>query len=118
MLSKKRSEWLSITYAEAGVPSTATQGLDKTEAWSIRNSIQSKMGQPIQELDEKHNPFDPTAGSTDVDKVVPFGKDRVAAALHTAMESFGCQSTSETASVLQCKRKRGHSELTGPAGSR
>jgi hypothetical protein len=116
MLSKRRSCWLSIAWLEAGKSSTATLLLDKSEAWNIKTALQSKTGRSIDELDGKLNAFDPTVGSTDVDRVVPFERGRVVAALHAAMAAFGCQVASETSAVTQCRRKHGHSELTGVGG--
>jgi hypothetical protein len=116
MLSKRRSNWLAIAWEEAGLVSTITLHLDKSETWNIRTEFESKTGRQIEDLDEKRNPFDPTIGSTDVDTLVPFGRDRVTSALHSAMGSFGCTVVKETPSAVHCRRKRGHSELTGEGG--
>lgn len=116
ILSKKRTEWLSISWVEAGTPLETTLWLDKREATDIRAALESRTGKSVEELDEKINPFDPTTGSMDVDKVVPFGRDQVSGALRTAMEGFGCKVTKETPSVIRCRRQRGHSELTGLGG--
>jgi hypothetical protein len=49
----------------------------------------------------------PSAGNVNVDEVVPFEMDKVAAAVKPAMEMKNCSVTEATASRVECKRSRG-----------
>jgi hypothetical protein len=90
--------------------------LDKSEYKKVITTLETKTGMHVATLDSKTSPFDPTSGSKDVDEVIPFGMDKVAAALKPAMESEGCKVTKATAGHLECKRSRGYSEQTGAGG--
>ena len=57
----------------------------------------------------KTSPLDQTAGSEDMDEVIPFGMDKVMSALKPAMENQSCKVTAMTATRIECKRPRGFS---------
>lgn len=117
MLSKRRDEWMLIEWVQDGSSSSVVLLLDKHESYQIRDTLQSKSGKPVQELQEKSNPFDPARDSVDIDETVPFGSDQVLAALTKAMPRYGCVvEKQKTLSVLVCRRKHGNSELTGFGG--
>jgi hypothetical protein len=50
--------------------------------------------------------FDPAWMSVDVDEVVPFPADKVAAAMKAGMEGLPCHVTTSTADRIECKRQR------------
>jgi hypothetical protein len=61
--------------------------------------------------------FDPNFMIVDVDEVVPFAIDLVAAALKPAMESHDCKVTEVTSNRIACKRPRAHATWSnGGAG--
>ena len=57
-------------------------------------------------LDSEAGALVPKAGRDDVDEVVPFGIDKVLAALKPAMESQNCNVSESTADRIECKRPR------------
>ena len=116
MATKTKSHWLAIEYHDRGAKQSTMLRLDKSEYESVIAALQSKSGKHVAILDSKSSLFNPTAESKDVDEVVPFGSDRVTAALKPAMESNGCKVKRVTENHIGCKRSRGYSEQTGSGG--
>jgi hypothetical protein len=114
MATKTTSYWLRIDYHEGETKRVAILQLDKSEYENALTALKSKSGKQIATLDSKTpNELLPTAGSKNVDKVVPFGMEEVVAALRPAMESYGCKVTTARKGLIQCKRARAYSERTG-----
>ena len=113
MATKTKSYWLDIEYHEGDAKQLTVLRLDKSEHEKVIATLEARTGKHIAVLDTKTSPLNPTAGSKDMDEVIPFGKDAVVAALKPAMQSFGCEVTHVTASRIECKRGRGYSERTG-----
>ena len=113
MATKTKSYWLDIEHHDGDAKQLTVLRLDKSEHEKVIATLEAKTGKHIAVLDTKTSPLNPTAGSKDMDEVIPFGRDAVVAALKPAMQSFGCKMTHETASRVECKRGRGYSERTG-----
>lgn len=121
MATKTKSHWLDIAYRDNDQRQTITLHLDKSEYQDILSALESRTGKHIAMTDAKSNPENPTAGSRDINELVPFGPDAVAAALRPAMESMGCQVEKATPNEIECKRARsngGGIERTGVGGER
>jgi len=118
MGTKTKSYWLAIDYHEADAKQSTVLRLDKSEYRDVIAALEAKTGKQVAVLDSKTNPLNPTAGSKDMDEVIPFGVDNVVAALKAAMESQGCKVKDVTASRIECKRSRGLSERTGNGGEK
>jgi len=121
MSTKTKSHWLDIEYHEGDAKQLTTLRLDKSEYKEVIATLESKTGKHIATLNAKESAFNPTAGSKDMDTVVPYRMDAVAAALKPAMESVGCNVTHETAGQLECKRQwanRWDTERTGAGGEK
>lgn len=116
MALKTKSHWLDIEYHQGDSKQLTTLRLDKSEYKEVIATLEARTGKPIAAVDSKKSPLNPTAGSKDMDELVPFRMDAVAAALKPAMESVGCNVTKATAKSLECKRpwaKRYDIERTG-----
>jgi hypothetical protein len=113
MTTKTASYWLEIDYHEGDAKQLTVLRLDKSEYENVIAALEARTGKHIAVVDPKTSSLNPTAESKDMDEVIPFGMDKVAAALKSAMESEGCKVTDVNASRIECKRARGHSELTG-----
>ena len=121
MTVKTKSHWLDIEYQEGGAKQLTTLRLDKSEYKKVLSTLEARTGKQIATLKSNASPFNPTAGSKDMDTVVPFRMDAVAGALKPAMESVGCNVTSATASRIECKRewvKGRDTERTGAGGEK
>lgn len=118
MATKTKSHWLTIEYHEGGAKQSTVLHLDKSEYQDVISALEANTGKQIAMLNSKTSPLNPTAGSKDMDEVVPFGRDKVAAALKSAMESEGCNVTNATGDRIECKRARGGSERTGFGGEK
>jgi hypothetical protein len=121
MTVKTKSHWLDIEYHEGDAKQLTTLRLDKSEYKSVISTLEAKTGKPIATLKSNASPFNPTAGSKDMDEVIPFPMDAVTTALKPAMESMGCKVTHETAGRIECKRewsKGMDTERTGAGGER
>jgi hypothetical protein len=118
MFTKTKSHWLDIEYREGDAKQLTVLRLDKSEYKNVIATLEAKTGRHIAILDSKASPLNPTAGSENVDEVVPFEMERVAAALKTAMESEGCNVKRTSENRLECKRGRGGSERTGFGGEK
>ncbi len=116
MATKTKSHWLAIEHHEGNDNQVTLLRLDKSEYESVMAALEARTGKRILILDSKTSSLNPTANSKDMDEIVSFQIEKVAAALKPAMESMGCKVTSETASRLECKRGRGYSEQTGGGG--
>jgi hypothetical protein len=118
MATKTKSHWLAIQYREDAGSQTVVLRLDKSQYQSVISTLQARTGKHLNILESKTSPLNPTAGSKDMDEVVAFSADQVAAALKSAMENEGCKVTEATASQIECKRARGVSERTGAGGEK
>jgi hypothetical protein len=121
MTVKTKSHWLDIEYREGDAKQLTTLRLDKSEYKKVIATLEARTGKQIATLKSNRSRFNPTAGSKDMDEVIPFRMDTVAAALKPAMESVGCNVTHVTASHLECKRewaKGRDTERTGAGGER
>lgn len=118
MTTKTSSYWLEIEYHEGDAKQLTVLRLDKSEYKDVIATLKARTGKKIAVVDPKTSSLSPTAGSKDMDGVVPFGTDKVATALKSAMENEGCKVTHVTASRVECKRARGQSELTGVGGEK
>lgn len=118
MVTKTKSHWLDIEYHEGDAKQSTVLRLDKSEYMGVILALEARTGKHIAVLNAKTSPLNPTAESKDMDGVIPFGMDKVVAALKPAMESEGCKLTEVTASRIECKRGRGGSERTGNGGEK
>lgn len=118
MLTKTKSHWLDIEYHDGEAKQEMILRLDKSEYKKVLSTLEARTGKPIARLHTKTSPLNPTAGSKDVDEVIPFRMDAVAAALKPAMETFGCKVTEAKEMRVECKRGRGNDERTGYGGEK
>lgn len=118
MLTKTKSHWLGIQYHDGEAKQEMILRLDKSEYENVLSTLESRTGKTIARLDTKTSPLNPTADSKDVDEVIPFRREAVAAALKPAMESFGCKVTDAKEKRVECKRGRGNDERTGYGGEK
>lgn len=110
MTTKTQTHWLEIDYHDGDAKQSTVLHLDKSEYQNLISTLESKSGKHITELDANTaSTIDPTAGSKDMDEVIPFGVDKIMAALKPAMESVGCNVTQATPNRIECKRSRGYS---------
>lgn len=116
---KTKSHWLDLEYRQGDSKQLTTLRLDKSEYKKVIATLEATTGKHIAALESKTSPLNPTAGSKDMDELVPSRMDAVAAAMKPAMESVGCHVTKATAERLECKRpwaKDYDVERTGTGG--
>lgn len=101
---KTKSHWLDLEYHQGDSKQLTTLRLDKSEYQKVIATLEARTGKHIAALESKKSPLNPTVGSKDMDELVPFRMDAVAAAMKPAMESVGCNVTEATAKRLECKR--------------
>jgi hypothetical protein len=121
MTTKTKSHWLDIEYREGHAKQLTTLRLDKSEYQHVIATLEAKTGKNIATLNSNTSAFNPTAGSKDMDEVIPFPMEAVAAALKPAMENMNCNVTHATGSQIECKRewaKNRDTERTGSGGER
>jgi hypothetical protein len=122
MATKTKSHWLDIESHDGDVKQVTILRLDKSEYEQVISTLEARTGKHIAVLDSKTSTFNPTAGSKDMDQVVPFRMDTVAAALKPAMESMGCQVKQAKPRQIECKRPwakgRSDAERTGSGGEK
>jgi len=104
VLTKEKSYYLDIKYQDGAAKKVVVLRLDKSECKDVIATLEAKTGKKIETVDEKTSPVNPTAGSKDVDEVVPYAPDAVGAALKPAMESMGCNITKAEPGHVECKR--------------
>jgi hypothetical protein len=114
------SQWLEIDSHRNGAKRVTVLHLDKAEYQAILDALQSKSGKSIAEAAPGPSPIDPTANSKDIDELVPYSLDAIAAALTPAMESMGCKVSKTAPGEVECKRGRATamSELNGVGGEK
>jgi len=61
---------------------------------------------------------DPTDGSEDVDRMVPFAMERVHAAAKQALATYGCEIKKERPDTLECTRSRHVGVFVGSGGEK
>jgi hypothetical protein len=118
MATKTKSHWLAIAYHDGDAKETTVLRLDKSEYKNVIVALEARTGKKVAILDSKTSQFNPVAGSKDMDEVVPFGIEKVTAALKPAMENMGCKVTAEKSGRVECKRARGGTERTGAGGEK
>jgi hypothetical protein len=118
MTTKTKSHWLDIEYHDGDARQEMVLRLDKSEYEKVLSTLEGRTGKTIARLDAKTSPLNPTANSKDVDEVIAFRLDAVAAALKPAMESFGCKVNEANDKRIECRRQRGNSERTGYGGEK
>jgi hypothetical protein len=116
MGTKTKSYWLTIEYHEGDSNQSPVLHLDKSEYKGVIATLETKTGKHIAVLDTKSRLPNQNAESKDMDEVIPFGIDRVAAALKPAMENMGCKVMNAKATRIACKRGRGSSERSDYSG--
>jgi hypothetical protein len=79
MATKTKSHWLTIEYQDGGAKQTTALHLEKSEYEGVISAMETKTGKTVVKLDSKTSPLNPTAESTDMDEVVPFGRDSAGA---------------------------------------
>jgi hypothetical protein len=118
MSTKTQTHWLEIDYRDGDTKQTSVIHLDKSEYENLISTLEAKSGKPVTQLEANTSgTIDPTAGSKDMDEVVPFAMDKVLAALKPAMETYGCNVTESTANRIECKRARGYSQKENVNGN-
>ena len=110
MTTETKSHWLAIEYQQGDAKQSTVLQLDKSEYENVIATLEARTGKHIAVLDSKTSSLNPTAESKDMDEVIPFGMDKVVAALKPALESMGCKVTHAKATRIECKRDRGYSE--------
>lgn len=122
MATKTKSHWLDIDYHDGDAKQLTIIRLDKSEYKDVIATLEARTGKHIGTLDANHSEFNPTAGSKDVDTVIPYQRDAVASAIKSAMASMGCDVKKAKADHLECKRPwaKGHhdTERTGSGGEK
>ena len=118
MSTKTQTHWLEIDYHDGDTKQTSVIHLDKSEYENLISALKAKSGKPVTQLEANtSSTIDPTAGSKDIDEVVPFGLDKVLAALKPAMGTYGCNVTESTTNRIECKRARGYSQKENVNGN-
>lgn len=122
MATKTKSHWLDIEYHQGDAKQLTILRLDKSEYEKVISTLEARTGKHIATLDANKSTLNPTAGSKDMDQMVPFSLDAVAAAIKPAMESMGCNVTQSKARQIECKRPwmkgRRDTERTGSGGEK
>lgn len=122
MATKTKSHWLDIDYHVGDIKQLTILRLDKSEYKNVIAALEARTGKHIGTLDSNRSEFNPTAGSKDVDTVIPYRRDVVASAVKSAMESVGCDVKKTKADHLECKRPwakgRHDTERTGSGGEK
>jgi hypothetical protein len=117
MATKARSHWMTVDYdGDDGSAQAIVLRLDRLEYYEVIMNLQTRSGKQVEMLDAKNSGLNPTVGSKDVDEIVPFGLEKVAPALKSAMEMFGCTVKKEQANRIECNRSSVESERTGIGG--
>ena len=114
--TKGQDHWLALDFNQGATRSTVIVRLDKKEYRDVTSDLAARTGKPVELLDTKTDSLDPTMNSLDVDDTVAFPIQDVAAALKHSMDRVGCSVQKESPSSLQCRRRRGFSDLTGTGG--
>lgn len=104
MSTKTKSHWLDIEYHEGGNKQVTILRLDKSQSESVISTLQARTGKEIPLLDANKSAFNPTAGSKDMDELVPFPIASVITAMKPAMESMACKVKKTKADRVECKR--------------
>jgi hypothetical protein len=116
MATKEKQHWLAITSHTGEAKEVTVLRLDRSEFEGVLAAAEAKSGKKIVRLAAKNSAMDPTLKSKDMDEVVPFSAEKVAAALKTAMEHEGCNVSEEAGDHIECKRARGASGQSGTGG--
>lgn len=118
MATKTESHWLVIDYHDASAKHQTILQLDKSEYKQVIDTLEARTGRKIEAESARQSGLVPTAGSKNVNEVIPFPKAQVMSALKPAMEAEGCNVKKVKTSRIICKRPRGYSELTGEGGEK
>jgi hypothetical protein len=101
---KGESHWLVIDSNAEGVKGPTVLRLNKTEYLDVVATLTARSGKRVEMLAPGSTLLDPTAGSHDEDRVIPFPIDQVRAALKPAMEDCYCKVSSSKPGRLECAR--------------
>lgn len=106
MTTKNRSHWLAVSN---GQDTISVFRLHKDEFRDILSAFGTKSGKSIEFLEDKGGLANPTAGSTDVDQIVPYHAEAIFRQIKPAMEKYNCQVTKEkpekkARGIIECKR--------------
>lgn len=104
LLIKGQSHWLVIESSAGGVKGTTVLRLDKTECHEVVAALTARSGKRVEMLAPGSTLVDPTVGSHDEDRTVPFPIDQVRAALKPAMERSFCKVNESKAGRVRCTR--------------
>jgi hypothetical protein len=88
-------DWFFLHYAARGHELPANRRAELIELFSAAT------------VDSAASALVPSAGTANVDEVIPFAMDKVMAAVKPAMEIKDCHVTEATADRVECKRPRG-----------
>ncbi|MDM7996756.1 MAG: hypothetical protein QUT30_13885 [Acidobacteriota bacterium] len=121
--TKNISHWLAIEYRDKETKQVAILRLDKSEYRNLLSALAARSGKNITSLNANTRSLIlPASDSRNVDELVPYGTERIAAALKPAMESQGCKVTKEKSNQIECKRPflpwGNNSERTGSGGEK
>jgi hypothetical protein len=101
---KGQNHWLVIeSSAKAGNGPTVLR-LDKTEYREVIAALTARSGKRVEMLAPGSTLVDPSVGSHDEDKIVPFPIDQVRAALKPAMERSFCKVHESKGDRVRCSR--------------
>lgn len=101
---KSQSHWLVIETTADGVKKPTVLRLDKTEFRDVVAALTARSGKHVEMLAPGSTLLDPTAGSHDEDRVIPFPIDKVRPALKSAMESCYCKVSKVKPGRMECTR--------------
>jgi hypothetical protein len=101
---KGQSHWLVIESSGGTGNGTTVLRLDKKEYREVIAALTAKSGTRVEMLAPGSTLVDPTVGSHDEDRIVPFPIDQVRAALKPAMEHCFCKVSQSKPGRLECRR--------------
>jgi hypothetical protein len=101
---KGHNHWLVIESSAGAVNGPAVLRLDKTEYREVVAALTARSGKHVEMLAPGSTLVDPTVGSHDEDKIVPFQIDQVRAALKPAMEQCSCKVSESKGDRVKCTR--------------
>ena len=85
MATKTNSHWLVIEHHEHDGKQITVLRLDKSEYNNVIAALEARTGKQIAVINSQASPLNPIAGGKDMDEVIPFGKEKIAPALTSAM---------------------------------
>jgi hypothetical protein len=106
MLTKNRSHWLAVSHDQGIV---TVFRLHKDEFMDIISTFEAKTGKSVELRGDKGGLANPTAGSKNVDQIVPYRVEKIFPELKPAMEKYNCyikkeQPEKKGKTTVVCKR--------------